>query len=195
MDEIEVKKMHLLDKKNNLFQLERKLYDTEAEREKVKCENLKLKLEIEDLKVKLDPEKAKNEQKPIQYKTEKLPGFEKPVSEISASMIDTSVLIDTLQDSVFFPCKPVLKPSQENTEDIENKKSGRTNSKGKSVSISDSVMVKDINGDCETESLSETHKKVVQSSQQSKPMGRRMTNVKKVTAPDNVKNINDCKSQ
>lgn len=117
------------------------------------------------------------------------------MSEMSASMIDTSVLNDTLQDSVFFPCKPVLKPIQENTEDVENKKSARTNSKGKSVSISDSVMVKNINGECETESLSETHKKVVQTSEQSKPMGRRMTNIKKVTASENVKNINDCKSQ
>ena len=56
-NEIKVKDMLFLDKKNQLFEMEKKMHESESEKEKYRILSLQRNLKIEEMRLKYEPGK------------------------------------------------------------------------------------------------------------------------------------------
>ncbi|OWF35442.1 protein Spindly-A-like [Mizuhopecten yessoensis] len=202
--------LQLLDTKNEKSKLERKLHNAESEREKIHNKCLRMQLKYDELQQKYDPESVKNKGvSKKKYITEKLQVDVVPEQTINVSRTEAPprpVSVQSINTSRSEnPLRPVMEGNKLPTKDSKSNmtvldaipKKG-VSSKVRSVSIADSVMLVDSDGEKRTGKLSsncdrENKEKLMKESAPLKPKGQRMTKV--IKPCEETDNTEACKTQ
>ncbi|KAL3861462.1 hypothetical protein ACJMK2_007496 [Sinanodonta woodiana] len=187
------KTMQLLDLQNRISACERKVFEAECERDKVRSQNLKIALKIEELKMKYEPDELKKQKEGLTVK--KIERIPVPNATEEVKISETSCLQESGQKSKSFLQEKIDKTKsgdfQLKVQEKMDLKSSQACIKRKTVSISDDVDVVSV-----VESDRERTEKENYAEIKAKPKGRKVTAVRQVTAGNTYAgSIDDCKTQ
>ncbi|XP_060072156.1 protein Spindly-like [Ylistrum balloti] len=196
--------IQLLDTKNEKSKLERKLHNAESDREKIHNKCLRMQLKYDELQQKYDPESVKNKGAcKKKYITEKLQVDVLPEQTINMSRreVTSQPMPEKSVCDTGVPETDENKPPPNGSQSdimLNNVPKKGVSSKGRSVSIADSVTVVDCEGEKRSGKLSsncdrENKDKLMKESAPSKPKGQRMTKV--IKPCEETDNTEACKTQ
>ncbi|KAK3576742.1 hypothetical protein CHS0354_005581 [Potamilus streckersoni] len=188
------KTMQLLDLQNRISACERKVFEAECERDKVRSQNLKIALKIEELRMKYEPDQLKKHKDGLTVK--KIERIAVPNATEEVKISETSCLQESSQKSKLFLQDSINKNEnvdpQIKVQEKMDLKSSQTCITRKTVSISDDIDVVSVEQMVELERTEKENDAEVKA----KPKGRRVTAVRQVTAGNKYAgSIDDCKTQ